>query len=194
MRGHMNPPLPLHDNILMLAAGIEACIEKKLSTPALILIYSAIDTVGWLDTGDAFATKTSFMTWVDSYLLTGNTLACSALDLYAARCGLLHTFTPDSKLRRDGKARYINYAWGKACVDDLWRSIELTKTEAGYVAVHVNDLYEAWQIGVLRFCAEVETDPERRARVYKKADQFFAMFGTGTMSTLLRTMDQRRKT
>ena len=39
---------PILKNMMLLTSGIGACIEKKLFTPALILIYSAIDTTGWL--------------------------------------------------------------------------------------------------------------------------------------------------
>jgi hypothetical protein len=86
--------LALYRNIMLLGSGIDACIEKKLSGPALILIYSGIDTVGWLDSSEDYATRTSFMKWVDAYLLQAKPLQCTALELYAARCGLLHTFTP----------------------------------------------------------------------------------------------------
>jgi hypothetical protein len=181
---------PLYKSILLLASGIEACIEKKINSSALILIYSGIDTVGWLDGTEEFATRTSFTKWVDTYLLSAKPLACKSLDLYAARCGLLHTFTPDSKLGSEGKARYINYAWGTASVEELQRTIDLTKKSDKYVALHVNDLYEAWQLGVLRFCEEVEKDPERKARVYEKADQFFAELGLGTISDILTVIDQ----
>lgn len=75
---------PLHKNILLLASGIETCVEKKVNTAALILIYSAIDTVGWLDCAEEFATRTSFIKWVDKYLLSAKPLACTSLDLYAA--------------------------------------------------------------------------------------------------------------
>jgi len=37
---------PLFKNMMLLASGIDACIEKKAITPALVLIYSAIDTTG----------------------------------------------------------------------------------------------------------------------------------------------------
>lgn len=57
------------------------------------------------------------------------------------------------------------------------------------VALNVNDLYEAWQLGVLRFCEEVEKDSERRARVYIKAGQFFAEVGLDTMSDILTAID-----
>ena len=36
----------------------------------------------------------------------------SGLDLYAARCGVLHTYTMDSRLSTEGKAKRILYAWG----------------------------------------------------------------------------------
>jgi len=108
---------PLYRNMMLLASGIDACMEKKLITPALILIYSAIDTTGWLDSNEAFATRTSFMNWVDDYLLKASSLQCTSLDLYAARWGLLHTFTADSQLSFSGKARSICYAWGTAKVD-----------------------------------------------------------------------------
>jgi hypothetical protein len=117
-------------------------------------------------------------------------LACTSLDLYAARCGLLHTFTPDSKLRSEGKARYICYAWGTAAVQDMQRAIDLTNKSDKYVAIHVNDLYEAWQLGVLRFCEELEKDPGGKAKVHKKAAQFFAELGLGSISDILTVIDQ----
>jgi hypothetical protein len=35
-----------------LGAGIEACLEKKLITPALVLLYSDIDILGWVAAED----------------------------------------------------------------------------------------------------------------------------------------------
>ncbi len=177
--------LPLYKNIMLLTSGIEACVEKKLNGSALILIYSGIDTVGWLDSAEEFATRTSFMNWVDTYLLKAKPLACTSLELYAARCGLLHTLTPDSQLCSSGKARYIYYAWGTADAQDLQCVIDLTNKSGKYVVVHVSDLYEAWKLGVLDFIEELEKDPDRKAWVYKKADKFFAELGLKTVSDIL---------
>jgi hypothetical protein len=182
--------LVLYKNIMLLGSGIDACIEKKLSSPALILIYSGIDTVGWLDSSENYATKTSFMRWVDAYLLKAKPLQCTSLELYAARCGLLHTFTPDSQLSSVGKARRIYYAWGTASVQDLQRTIDLTNKIGEYVAVHVNDLYEAWRQGVLQFAEELEKDPDRKSRVYKKAGKFFSELGLDTMCDVLTKLDK----
>ena len=185
----MSEPL-LYKSIMLLGSGIDACIEKKLIGPALILIYSGIDTVGWLDSSEDYATKTSFMKWVDAYLLKVKPLQCTSVELYAARCGLLHTFTPDYKLSSVGKERKIYYAWGSANVQDLRRAIDLTNKIGEYVAVHINDLYEAWRQGVLQFAEEIEKDPDRKSRVYKKASKFFVDLGSDTMCDVLTKLDK----
>jgi hypothetical protein len=182
--------LALYENIMLLGSGIEVCIDKKLSGPALILIYSAIDTVGWLDSPDEYANKTSFIKWVEAYLLKVKSLECTALDLYAARCGLLHTFSPDSRLTSKGKARRIYYAWGKASVQHLQRTIDLMEKSNELVAVHVNGLYEGWRLGVLKFIEELEKDRERKLQVFEKATKFFSELGLETLPKILDKIDK----
>lgn len=36
----------LYENLMSLSKGIDACLDNRLVGPGLILIYSAIDTVG----------------------------------------------------------------------------------------------------------------------------------------------------
>jgi hypothetical protein len=182
--------LALYRNIMLLGKGIDACIEKKLTAPALILIYSGIDTAGWLDSSEDYATKTSFMNWVDAYLLKAKPLQCTSMDLYAARCGLLHTFTPDSKLSSAGKACRICYAWGTASVKDLQRTIDLTNKSGEYVGVHIDDLYEGWRLGVLQFAEELEKDSVRKSRVYSKAARFFSELGMEDVCKVLTKLDK----
>ena len=183
--------LTLYKNMMVLASGIDACIEKKAITPALILIYSAIDTTGWLDSAEAFATRNSFINWVDSYLVKAKPLQCTPLDLYATRCGLLHTFTPDSQLRSSGKARIIYYAWGTAKVEDIQRTIDLSNKSNELVAVQVNELYQAWQSGLIQFAEDLEKDTYRKARVLTKAGKFFAELGLDAMSEILSAIDRK---
>ncbi len=183
---------PLFKNMMLLTAGIDACIEKKAITPALILIYSAIDTTGWLDSTEAFSTRNDFMSWVDRYLLKAKPLRCTSLDLYAARCGLLHTFTPDSQLSSSGKARVICYAWGKAKAEDLQRTIDFKNKSNELVAVHVYELYEAWKSGLVPFGEDLDKDPARSTRVLAKAGKFFAELGVKTMSEILSAIDTKQ--
>ena len=72
----------------LLAVG--CCFDSGLPEATLTLLYSGIDTLGLLDVKDA--TRATFKEWCEKYLLTrlksvdGKPL--TALDLYAARCGV----------------------------------------------------------------------------------------------------------
>jgi len=177
----------LYKNLMKLVAGIETCIEKKLTIPALVLIYSAIDTAGWLDSEKAFATRRSFINWTENYLLLAKPLECKAIDLYAARCGLLHTLTPDSQLSGDGKARRISYAWGPAKAQDIPRLFDLPNNNETYV--HVEELYEALRLGLLAFTDDMETDSVRSSRVLTKAKQFFSEWSIESAEELIGAID-----
>jgi hypothetical protein len=180
----------LHENLMSLSKGVEACLDNRLIGPALILIYAAIDTLGWLDSKEPFATRRSFIEWTERYLLSSKGLTCTATDLFAARCGLLHTFTPNSQLSSDQKARRICYSWGKSRVEDLQRSIDLANKVDEYVAVKVEELFAAWRDGALAFTTELDSDAERSERVVTKARNFFSEMGAESITELLDAVEQ----
>ena len=182
--------LALYDNLMLLGSGIEACIQKRLIQPALILIYSGIDTAGWLGSDKPNASRTTFIDWVERYLLKAKPLACTAVDLYAARCGLLHTFTPDSKLSSEGEARRICYAWGTATAEDLQRATASMNATDRYVAVHVEGLYEGWRLGLRLFTEEIGKGAVRKSRVYAKADRFFSPLCINVVKDALGILDK----
>ena len=183
----------LYENLMSLSQGVDACLSNHLVGPALILIYSAIDTAGWLDSNEQFATRTSFDNWINRYLLSGNSLSCTAADLFAARCGLLHTFTPNSKLSSNRQARRICYAWGNSRREDLQRTIDLANRGNEYVAVKVEELFAAWREGVAAFTEELDADAVRKAKVMAKARNFFSSLGTESVTELLAAVDQQHE-
>jgi hypothetical protein len=132
----------------------------------LVLLYSAIDTLGWLATASDQASGESFKEWVDTYMLPGSPLSCTADDLWGARNGLLHTATAESSLSTQGKARQLWY-YGKDRSEDL-----LSKRIAGrtdMVAVRTLDLVEAFANGATRFTQAVTHDATLAARVNQRA-------------------------
>jgi hypothetical protein len=180
---------PLLINLLKLKSGIDACIEKQASAPALILIYSAIDTTAWLDSTKTFSTRTDFIHWVDNYLLKAKPLQCKAIDLYAARCGLLHTFTSSSSLSTSKQARVISYAWGKAKAEDMARIMDFDNKSNQSVVIHVDDLYQAWLLGLALWGEDLDRDSDRSARVLVKAAKFFTDVSIKTTSGILSVID-----
>ena len=97
----------------------------------------------------------------------------------------------DSQLSISGKARRIYYAWGTGSIQDLQRTIDFKNKSEEYVAVHVNDLYEALKLGLIRFSEELENDPDRKVRVYKKAGKFFVHFSLEAMSDVLTVINDK---
>jgi hypothetical protein len=173
--------------LLELGRGIEMLLDANLREPSLILTYSAIDIAGWLNCDDPNATvEDSFTAWTDRYLLRARPLNCTALELYGARCGLLHTMTANARLIAEGRGRHVAYAWGGADVNHMQTLIDRRGVEGRLAVVHMRDLYEAWRGGLLLFQQELGTDSPRAARVYGRAGQFFDTFSTEDVGEALR--------
>jgi hypothetical protein len=82
---------------------ISDCLERRRIIPCLCLIYSSIDVVASLERRPNEDPKAAFVRWVSDNMSKTKPLSCTPLELYAARCGILHTFTADSDLSRKGK-------------------------------------------------------------------------------------------
>lgn len=140
--------------------------------PALILLYSAIDIVSSLDRAGNKG-RDRFIRWVDTYLLPGTSLKCTAFEIYAARCGVVHTMTSESDLSLSGKHRKIWYAWGNRTADELARMIDQIGRAKEGVAVHISELYEAFLNGAEKWAAEVKADSQRRLVVERQGQKWF---------------------
>jgi hypothetical protein len=174
--------------------AIDHCTEKRFRTPALILIFSFIDLLSSLHS-DNKSVRLRFTEWVDKYLLPGTHLKCTSIDLYGARCGLVHTSSPESDLSKTGKASKIAYAWSPATSSDLEKLIslglELDKNlgqrKLDYlVAVQVEEFIAALHCGVDRFLAELKGDPTQADRVYERATQIFIDLPDEDVAELIR--------
>ena len=130
-----------------LLRGIQCCIDVRCLVPALTLIYSAMDVVSALTRpkGAADTDKNVFQAWVSTYmspLLTA--VGCSAEDIYAARCGVVHTMTRRSQLSRTkAHVRTFVYYW---C--DGPRPDPSALPAQGAFQICVEDLHEAFRQGL----------------------------------------------
>jgi hypothetical protein len=156
--------------------SIKLLLENGLVIPTLIMQYSAIEIVGWLDNDNPKA-KTSeiFINWAKKYLVTDNRVPCSAEDLYGARCGLVHTMTPKSNMSKKKQARQIGYAYGQAKSVKL-RNLHDAQGKSGEAtAINIEALYSAWMDGKARWQREVMADTPRALRVLQRSEEFFLM-------------------
>jgi hypothetical protein len=141
--------------------------EAHREKSALILLYSGVDILGALDTDDGQATRESFIVWADKYMSPVTKLGCSALELYSARCGLLHALTPETRLTKEGKARrfaYITYP--------VFFPEENVPGESTF-GVHVGTLWLAFRDGVRTFVAESSSELKRSERVERNLSNVY---------------------
>src|SRR5260370_42157695 len=83
----------LADALSPIIRAMGSCFDQKLVLPAMMLFYSAVDSVAALEAPSERSSQQGFRGWVDQYLLKSKPLSCNSLDLWAARCGILHTLS-----------------------------------------------------------------------------------------------------
>lgn len=151
-------------------------------THALSLVFSSIDKMAWLCSADTDSTRKDFLGWMDQYFMPGNTTTLSAIDLYAARCGFLHSGSAESKLYRDGKAKQIFYSTGPLRAQSEVENEIFTKLpEIGIrpddtVIVQCVELLGLWSAAINRFTDAIESDVTLRALVERKAALQLAIY------------------
>lgn len=156
-----------------LIMGAKFCFQNDLWLPGLCLVYIAIDTCAALDRpeGATRSGRAEFIAWVQDFLLPESTFGCSALDLYGARCGLLHQQSPRSELFEEAKVKQLWYVHGPTAVEDLQTAADKSKVAGRVVVLHVDQLFQAFLTAQTRFAEALEKDSERAARVLERADQ-----------------------
>ena len=94
------------------------CYREKLILPALIQLYAGINIAGSLERKAGEGTRASFVRWAGSCMVKPGNLACSAEDLYGARCVILHTMASESARTLMGAPRQVVYSWGVGSSND----------------------------------------------------------------------------
>ena len=142
--------------------GIQIVLEAECLVSAVALMFAAMDSLAALtrpvdatDTGRTVCTE-----WADKYLRPSETLGCTSTDLYAARCGVLHTHSPDSRLEREGKARRLVYEWRQGPSAD-----SAVPLPPDALVIEVEALHRALCEAVRLFLIDAEMDPSTRKLV-----------------------------
>ncbi len=152
--------------------AIEDELQKRRHLPALILIYTTIDSVAWLTSrDDSMRVRARFEAWVNRWIVPILRI-CSATELYAARCGILHTFTSRSDLSASCKARRVAYSLGAASPEALQKVLE-GQQPGGFVVLNINALYEALRSGIGGSLSDVLTDDTFATRVQQRLNSYF---------------------
>ena|SRR5437016_11622610 len=150
------------------ARAIRLCLESRLPEPAVTLIYSGIDTIGLLDapSDQLYATGESFLNWSEQYIVpalhTIDGEQVAALDLYSARCGILHVSSPISKLAREGE------------------SLAMPNRRELPLVVDIETLEGAFRDGCDRFLSDLKAAQDRFKKAIERAEQLL-IWGIGSI-------------
>jgi hypothetical protein len=107
----ISPIDELDDFIERTFLAMNLLLERQLFNQALIIMYSAIDTMAWScrDAGDA--DRNEFYAWCVRHMECDD-LGITPLDLYAARCSMLHSNSVHSDSTESGTSLPLHYVFG----------------------------------------------------------------------------------
>jgi hypothetical protein len=170
-------------NMAHMLSAARRCLDERQILPCLTLLYAGIDVMASLEATPGEKVNVYFKRWVDTYLLPLTSWKCTAVDLYGARCAVVHTFTPDSDLSKRGAAKVIYYAHSGADVakleevnSDFSRNAECL--EVGEMITYFSD-------AILKYMVEVGGDPVRKTAVEAKAGLWFGDTDAGLIDEYL---------
>ncbi len=135
--------------------GIRVTLENNCLGSAVILILSGIDAMAYLEmpAGRDDVTRSDFVRWVERYIKFPCDEQLTGLDLYGARCAMLHNYGTASDLSRKGKCRQVIY------MDKSVPEIRYNpKVSQDVVLVSVPALADAFFSGVDKFLIDLFAD------------------------------------
>lgn len=90
---------------------IEIALANERFRATVILIYAGMDAMAFLDmpSGQEEVTRLDFIRWTERYIRFPCKEQLRGVDLYGARCAMLHVYGAVSRLSRVGKCRVIGY-------------------------------------------------------------------------------------
>ncbi len=162
-----------HSVMINHVAAIQLCLANQLRMPALMLIYCGIDFMGFLarPSTSGGEVQKDFIKWAESKMDCRQRLGVSGLDLYAARCSIVHTYTMESSLSKKGKAHRIIYAWGNADIKEPSQVLQsLGRTEK---LIKIEALSDAFAQAITVFEAELKGNENFASIVLKRSRQLF---------------------
>jgi hypothetical protein len=164
----------MKERIKEMTGALEQLGRNGLILPMLMLSYSYMDifaSLVRLDV-DADVKQKDFIAWVDRYMLPIGGCDLTALDLYAARCGILHTLSPTSRLSRKGEAREIMYV-KDSTIAAQERQRFASQNRTHLVIVEIPVFLDAFVRAAECFFREIEADVALQERVRANARYIF---------------------
>lgn len=152
-----------------ITSDIKFCLENKRMAAGAQLLMSAIDIASGLERPreKLDTDREDFISWADRYLtLSGPEYTLRGVDLYAARCGLLHCYTAQAKLIRQGKAVMLEW------LDDMQPPVR-ANADQSLVLASLAALFVAFNHGLADSIGRINRDEELAVLVNERLQLMF---------------------
>jgi hypothetical protein len=157
--------------------GIKEDIEVALANNRLragvMLIYAGMDAMAFLDMpgGQEDVTRSDFIRWADRYIRFPCKEQISGEDFYGARCALLHSYSLDSRMSRQGKCRMVGY------LDKAEPEVRYAPhVSTDLVLVSIAGLKKSFFEGINRFLIEAYANKEKAIIVEARLQDMIHVF------------------
>jgi len=165
----------LGTSLTSLAKSIGSSRDTDDVTGALVLFFAYCDAVGSL-LRPKNCNRTSslyFKKFVRDFVLPKCCTDISPDDLWGARCGMLHTYSPYSDLseKEDSSVRKIVYV-GSRKQADLCEELLTEEKQNDLLFIDPYDLFNGFIEGIVSFLKAVDRDEALRDRVLFHAEKF----------------------
>ncbi|MDD2672502.1 MAG: SEC-C metal-binding domain-containing protein [Candidatus Omnitrophica bacterium] len=173
--------LILLKNLTEIVKAIELCIANKFYVSVLKLTYVAIDNLAYLGTNRQTVKKPEFISWTNSFLLPNSKLSCTAEEMYAERCGLLHQNTAATQNLSSGM-KNVYYTSGDSQPEKGIDHVDESRRDQCKF-VNIESLKDALYQGILKFLQEISKDTNLKERLLERAQKYFANVEEQTTET-----------
>ncbi|MCH7826890.1 MAG: hypothetical protein IIC75_02775 [Bacteroidetes bacterium] len=167
----IDPLQLLNDRFEEIIFALELCKDKGFILPTLMILYTAIDSAAHLYSNNKTVRK-RFMDWVDKFMIKSENLGFTSIDLYSARCGILHTLTSTSSLVLEGKAKKGIYSLDDSNKNDLKKVLDPTALDECFF-VKLDELIKLFYKGFLEFFDSIFKDQKLKSNVISKCEKYY---------------------
>ena len=154
--------------------GIDVTFDADLFGSSLILIYSGIDAMAWLNMPSLQenVNRQDFINWVEAYFPNEFTSRISGIELYSARCAVVHSYGVESTLTRsDPNVRSILYQVGGLPSVKYAPSVD-----PAYVMVELGYVRDCFYEAIDAFLVKAFADEARAAVIERRAPKLLNAF------------------
>lgn len=166
-------------NVLLegIIGDIRFVLENNRYRAAVVLIYSGIDAMATLDRPEKAekVNRKDFINWTETYMHF-NSGSVSGVELYSARCAILHNYGVCSGLTNQGMARKIGY------VDNSALDVMASPEVKGLLLLSIHGLADAFIKGVANYLKLLEDQPYKRKLVAGRLMQMIHIIPLNTAS------------